>query len=290
MDIFNRPLYRAIRNRSVKPFPNVQFLHEMVEKDLIDRLEVVKKSFKKILLIGIRLKSTVDSIKKRYPDSHLVLCDASLEVLKTHSSKLPKVVLDEDALPFQDNSFDLIINCLSMHMINDVPKALYSLHQSLEHDGLFLSALFGGHSLHELRHSFLEADLAFTEGASPRVAPFIELHTATTLLYTSGYTLPVVDHDTYTVTYDSMIDLLHDLKAMGEGNALVNRSPRYMTKQFFQEAERLYREKYQNEDQRLLATFEILYLTGWTPHTSQQQPLKPGSATHSLAEALNQPA
>ncbi len=196
------------------------------------------------------------------------------------------VYADEEFFPFADESFDLVLSTLNLHAINDLPGALLQTRKSLKPDGLFLAAMLGGETLHELRHVMTQAEMNIRGGISPRIFPFADKQQMGALLQRAGFSLPVVDSDILTVTYDNVFKLFHDLRYMGEGNAIAARDKTPPGKKFFLEAARLYQEQFAEPDGRITASFEIIFLTGWAPHASQQKPLRPGSAETSLAEAL----
>ena len=153
-------------------------------------------------------------------------------------------------------------------------------------DGLFLAAMLGGGTLAELRTALVEAELAEEGGISPRVSPTADLADAAALLQRAGFALPVADADTITVTYPDMLALLRDLRGMGETNALAERRRTTLRCATLARAAVIYTKRFGDADGHIPATFEVLYLTGWAPDSSQPQPLKPGSAAHRLAAAL----
>ncbi len=189
-------------------------------------------------------------------------------------------------LPLADESVDLVISALSLHLTNDTPGAFVQVRRALKPDGLFLAALLGGDTLNELRASLLAAEAELSGGASPRVAPFADMRDIGSLLQRTGFALPVIDLDRLTVRYDTIFHLMRDLRAMGMTNMLDARSRRPATRRLFLRAGEIYAERFADPDGRLRATFDIVYVSGWRPHDSQQKPLKPGSAKMSLAEAL----
>jgi SAM-dependent methyltransferase len=178
------------------------------------------------------------------------------------------------------------MSALSLHWVNDLPGALLQIRQALRPDGLFLAAMFGGETLHELRHALLDAELAVTGGVSPRVSPMADLRDGAGLLQRAGFALPVADRDLITVAYADPFALLRDLRAMGETNAARLRSRAPLRRAVLAEAARLYGERHRHPDGRVRASFEILYLSGWAPAATQQRPLRPGQATTRLADAL----
>lgn len=197
------------------------------------------------------------------------------------------VLADEEWLPFSEKSFDLVLTPLTLHSINDLPGTLVQIKQVLKPDGLFLASLFGGQTLHELRTALMDAELLLYGGASLRVAPFADLRDLAGLLQRTGFALPVADSEVVTVTYPHIYALLRDLRYMGEGTALAAASLRPAGRALFAAAADIYAQRFANMDGRLNATFEIVTLTGWAPDAVQQQPLRPGSAKHSLARALH---
>jgi SAM-dependent methyltransferase len=196
------------------------------------------------------------------------------------------VVADEELLPFRPASLDAVASNLALHWVNDLPGALLQIRQALKPDGLFLGALLGGETLKELRQCLMEAELAATGGASPRVSPFADSRDAGALLQRAGFALPVTDTDTVTVQYASPLKLMRDLRGMGAANAVAGRLLKPTRRAVMLEALRLYREKFAGAEGRVPATFQVVYMIGWAPHESQQQPLKPGAFTHKLADAL----
>ncbi len=196
------------------------------------------------------------------------------------------VAADEEALPFRDGALDLVVSALSLQFTNDLPGALVQIRRALRPDGLFLAALAGGDTLTELRQAFAQAEAEIEDGISPRVAPFADVRELGALLQRAGFALPVTDVDRITVRYASPIDLMHDLRRMGATNALAERRRKPLRRATLTRMIEIYGERFADADGRIRATFEIVWLSGWAPHESQQQPLKPGSAQRRLADAL----
>ena len=193
---------------------------------------------------------------------------------------------DEEALPFRDASLDLVVSALALQFVNDLPGTLIQIRRALKPDGLFLAAMIGGDSLTELRAAFAEAEAEVEGGVSPRVAPFADLRDLGALLQRAGFALPVTDVDRVTVRYASPLALMHDLRRMGAGNALTERRRTPLRRATLRRMLEIYAERFADADGRIRATFEIVWLSGWAPHESQQQPLAPGSAKTRLADAL----
>ena len=197
------------------------------------------------------------------------------------------VVVDEEALPFAPAGFDLIVSGLSLQWVNDLPGALVQIRRALAPDGLFLAAVIGGQSLTELRTALTAAEAELTGGASPRVAPFADIRDLGQLLQRAGFALPVTDVEPIVVRYASMLALMQDLRAMGATNALSERSRVPLRRAVLMRAAEIYDDRFSDADGRVRATFDIVWLSGWAPHESQQKPLAPGSARMRLADALN---
>jgi NADH dehydrogenase [ubiquinone] 1 alpha subcomplex assembly factor 5 len=198
----------------------------------------------------------------------------------------PGVCADEEALPFADGTLDLMVSALTLQHVNDLPGTLTQVRRALKPDGLFLAAMLGGRTLVELREAFLAAEAEIEGGASPRVAPFADVRDAGALLQRAGFALPVADSDTVTVTYATPLDLMREIRGMGASNVLVARRRSPLRRETLLRAAELYAERYSTREGRISATFEIVTMTGWVPHESQQKPLQPGSARARLADAL----
>lgn len=193
---------------------------------------------------------------------------------------------DFEDVPLETQSLNLVLAPLGLHLVNDLPGSLVRIRRALKPDGLFLAAIPATGTLTELNEVLLETETRLYGGASPRVAPFGDVRSIGALLQRAGFALPVADVESYTVRYESLFGLMRDLRAMGMTNALANRSRRPVSRRFFVEAAELYAERHADPDGRIRATFSIVYLSGWAPHESQPKPLKPGSATVRLADAL----
>ncbi len=190
----------------------------------------------------------------------------------------------DERLETGDGGFDLAVSLLSLHGMNDLPGALAQIRRALKPDGLFIGALFGGATLFELRDAFAAGEIETLGGITPRVAPFADVRELGALLQRAGFALPVADVERTIVRYRDFATLANDLRGMGETNALTERQR--LSRATLRAALAHYAAKHGEPDGRLRATFDIVYLTGWAPHESQQQPLRPGSAKARLAEAL----
>lgn len=284
IEVFDRRLLRQRRDRAAKGVHGFDFLFTEVARRLMERLAIVKRAFPLVLDLGSAHGVLASQLQQR-PGTERVICmDTSFGMVRQTPGTA--VVADEELLPFRAGSLDAVVSNLNLHWVNDLPGALLQIRQALKPDGLFLAALPGGESLKELRTSLMEAELAVSGGASPRVSPFIDTHTMGALMQRAGFALPVVDSDIITVDYANPLRLMHDLRGMGASNATHHRLMRPTRRDVLLEAARLYHAKFADADGHVPATFEVVYAIGWAPHQSQQQPLKPGSATHRLADAL----
>ena len=179
-----------------------------------------------------------------------------------------------------------MVSALTLQFVNDLPGTLIQIRRALRPDGLFLAAMLGGDTLTELRQAFAQAEAEIEGGISPRVAPFVDIRDAGALLQRAGFALPVTDVDRLTVRYRSAFALMHDLRRMGATNPLIERRRAPLRRATLMRMAQVYAERFADPDGRLRATFEIVFLSGWAPHASQQQPLRPGSAQARLADAL----
>ncbi|MGL6210630.1 MAG: methyltransferase domain-containing protein, partial [Paracoccaceae bacterium] len=197
-----------------------------------------------------------------------------------------RVVPDAEVLDLAPQSQDLLVHGLGLHWANDPVGQLVQCRRALRPDGLLLALMFGGQTLHELRSALAQAETEVTGGLSPRVLPMAEIRDLGGLLQRAGFALPVADSFARRVMYRDIWHLMRDLRGMGEGNALAARLRHPTRRAVFTRADAIYAESFGSGD-RIPATFEVITLTGWAPHDSQQKPLRPGSAQAQLADALN---
>ena len=285
--IFDRQAHRRNRERAAAQWDSHDFLHREVASRLHDRLGDIRRQFPRVLDLSCRTGEMAEALRREAGADWLVQCDLSERMARQAGKNSPTAVASADTLPFAPQSFDLVLSCLDLHWIDDLPGALIQIRQCLKPDGLFLAALFGGESLHELRASLTEAETQVRGGSHLRVSPMTDVRDAGALLQRAGYALPVADLDSITVTYENSLRLLHDLRGMGETNALQQRPRSLSPRALFPALEGSYRARHALADGRLPATFQVIFMTAWAPHESQQKPLRPGSAGHRLAEALD---
>lgn len=274
--VFDRALYRRrLAAALAEGYPD--FLLARCADDLAERLSAVLRRFAVAADLGSALPLATPVLRQK-ADGVLRLAEAA--------GAGADIVGDLEGLPFAAASLDLSASLLALHAVNDLPGTLLQIRRSLRPDGLFIGCLLAGQSLTELRQSLLAAEVEVSGGASPRVAPFADLRDLGSLLQRAGFALPVVDSELVTVRYGDLFGLLRDLRAMGWANALLERSRKPLRRAVLLRAAEIYAERFADPDGRLRASFEVVWLSGWAPHESQQKPLRPGSAKARLADAL----
>ncbi|UYO49618.1 methyltransferase domain-containing protein [Rhodopseudomonas palustris] len=263
--LFDRRLLAARLQRAATLGP-VPFLLDRVADEMDERLHAVLRDFTNVADLwtpgGLKLQ--------RFPKlAHLAVDPSGTE-----------------ALPFAAGSLDLVVSALALQFANDLPGVLAQLRRALKPDGLLLAALTGGDTLTELRQAFAAAEAEIEGGVSPRVAPAADLRDLGALLQRAGFALPVTDVDRVVVRYDHAFALMQDLRRMGATNVLIERRRTPLRRATLGRMAQIYADRFSDPDGRIRATFEIVWLSGWSPHESQQQPLKPGSAKARLEEAV----
>jgi SAM-dependent methyltransferase len=267
--LFDRALLRARQARALRGEP-ATFLLDRVAEDMEERLHAVRREFAEAADIW-----TPGEIFQK----------ASRDRLKS----VARISIDEtgqEVLPVAPESLDLAVSALAFQFVNDLPGVLSQIRRALRPDGLLLAAMLGGDTLTELRQCFAAAEAECEGGVSPRVAPFADLRDVGALLQRAGFALPVTDVDRVVVRYDSAFALMLDLRRMGATNILVERRRTPTRRATMLRMAQLYGERFADSDGRIRATFDVIWLSGWAPHPSQQTPLRPGSAKASLAEAV----
>ncbi len=263
--IFDRKAYALRRARGRE-----SFLVLDAAQGIAERIGSINRRFGRALNLNAR------------PETRAIFAPLAKDWIETAPGSV-----DEESLPFAPESFDLIVSVLSLHAVNDLPGALLQIRRALTPDGLFMAALFGGETLHELREAFAAGESETVGGASPRVAPFADVRDLGGLLQRAGFALPVADVERTTVRYRNFDGLVADLRALGETNVLSERSKSVLRKDTLASAIAHYKTHHADAEGRIGATFDLIYLSGWSPHESQQKPLAPGSAKMRLADALD---
>ncbi len=283
--VFDRSAVRQHRERAAR-LGTAEFLFDEAGERLEERLSDVKREFRRVLLLGARRGDLGRRLRSRAGMQLVVDVDDAFGFLD-RAEPGSRVLAEAEALPFAAASFDLVVSPLALHWINDLPGALLQLRRCLKPDGLLLASMLGGETLDVLRRAFLEAELAEEGGVSPRVSPMADGRDLAGLLQRAGFALPVVDSDRVSVTYESALALMAELRAMGETNALRERRRYFTRRATLLGAAETYRRLAGTPDGRVVAGFEIVTMTAWAPHQSQPKPLRPGSAAARLADALH---
>ena len=270
--LFDRALLRARQSRALRSGPAI-FLLDRVAEDMAERLHAVLREFKNAADVGTP-------------------SDLVRNVLHERIDQLARIELpdlESEPLLFEAESLDLVVSALAFQFVNDLPGVLAQIRRALKPDGLLLAAMIGGETLTELRQSFAAAEAECEGGVSPRVAPFADLRDVGALLQRAGFALPVTDVDRVVVRYTDAFALMQDLRRMGATNILRERRRTPTRRATMLRMAQIYGERFADPDGRIRATFDVIWLSGWAPHESQQQPLRPGSAKASLAEAVKKP-
>lgn len=287
--IFDSQLLRQRKRRALAATSKPKardggFLRDQAAHEVRERLDAVERTFDHALDLSdddgkvaelLAASPRIGSITRLVSDEALA-----------RTGRVPASVAMQEHLPAAPESLNLVTSVLGLQWLNDLPGALVQIRRALKPDGLFLGALMGGNTLHELRDVLSAEEDEATGGASPRVIPFVDVRDFGSLLQRAGFALPVTDVDTLTVRYGNLFVLMADLRAMGATNPLVHRSRKPWTKTRAVRAAQLYAERYADLDGRIRATFQIVSFSGWAPSEVQQKPLRPGSATTRLADAL----
>jgi SAM-dependent methyltransferase len=284
--LFDRARHRARLDRAAPRFGDANFLKARAAEDIVARLEAIKRVFPVCVDLGARDGAFARALARSDAAEKVGLVietDLSDRMLAGRGGV--RLQADEERLPFADQSLDLVVSSLALHWTNDLPGALIQIRRALKPDGLFLASILGGATLTELRQALMTAEAELTDGAGLRVAPLADAYDTAGLLQRAGFALPVADVDTVTVRYAHPLKLIADLRAMGETSALAG-DVRPLSRAVLARASALYQQKFGGPDGRVSATFDILTLTGWAPHESQQKPLKPGEGQVPLGAAL----
>jgi SAM-dependent methyltransferase len=267
--LFDRALLRARQDRARRG-GSATFLLDRVAEDMQERLRAVLRQFQNAADIGTAGDQVRNALVSRVAQmAHVDLPDS-----------------ESEPLALAPGSLDLVVSALAFQFVNDLPGVLTQIRRALKPDGLLLASMLGGDTLIELRQAFAAAEAECEGGLSPRVAPFADLRDVGALLQRAGFALPVTDVDRVVVRYDNAFALMQDLRRMGATNILVERRRTPTRRATLVRMAQLYGERFADSDGRIRATFDLIWLSGWAPHQSQQQPLQPGSAKASLADAV----
>ena len=258
INVFNRKRKFKQLERAVNTFSRSDFLHKESAERLAEQFDsLIKKQFGRALILGSRSGYLSGILKNQKNIGEIFELDISKGFLNNKNS----IIADEEFLPFRDESFDLVISNLSLHWVNDLPGCLAQIKRILKKDGFFCANLLGGRTLVELRNAFLLAEQE--QGISPRISPFIDVKDGAGLLQRVKFDEPVSLSEDIIVKYNSLNELLKDLRNTGETNALEKMNNKFVGKKFFNQVEKIYKEKFADEQGRLNATAEIVTISGW---------------------------
>lgn len=273
----DRRLARVKRQRSLKNEPKKKLFFNDYSKEMFERIELINNTFQRGLALGFR---NLD-FNKAKNINELISSELIL-------SKNIDLICDEEFLPIKKSSLDLIVSFFNLHSSNDIPGILYQINQSLKSNGLFMGCLFVGDTLKELRFCLAKAEEEISMGISPRISPFADLQDLSNLLQRANFNLPVADIDRHKVTYDNPLNLMEDLRRMGETNILKEKQKNFLRKDILERSVEIYKDNFSLKNEKIFATFEIAWIMGWKYHESQQKPLQPGSGEKNLAEAVEE--
>ncbi|KAL2631231.1 hypothetical protein R1flu_015917 [Riccia fluitans] len=296
-DIFDRTLKKKQRDRAAWLMEDRDPLLEKVTENLLDRLSDCKKTFPTALNLGGAFHYVNRMLRGRGGIEKVISMDISEDMIRrsplltTSDQDDAKgrpvehigLVGDEEFLPLGEGSVDVVISSLGLHWVNDLPGAMTQCRVALKPDGLFLAAMLGGETLKELRIACTIAQMEREGGISPRISPLAQVRDAGNLLQRAGLALPTVDVDEYTVRYPSALELIEHLRSMGEGNAVRQRNP-VLKRATALAAAAVYESMFGDVDGTIPATFQVIYMAGWSPAATQQMPKRRGSATVSFHE------
>jgi SAM-dependent methyltransferase len=283
--IFDAELATARKLRALRAAsPGADFLMQRAVEDLVERLAAVPRRFGKAATLFCQTGAAAQALQAAGKADSVIRIEADAGLLAGQEG----AVAAPETVPFEPESLDLAVSLYHLHEVNDVPGMLVQIRRALRPDGLFLGCMAGAGTLAELREALLTAETELAGGASPRVSPLVDVRDAGALLQRARFALPVADHETVTVRYDSMFSLMRDLRAMGATSSLIARSRKPASRALLMRAAEIYAERFSDPDGRVRATFSTIWLSGWAPHASQQKPARPGSATVSLTKLLEE--
>ncbi|AHC73460.1 methyltransferase type 11 [Candidatus Endolissoclinum faulkneri L5] len=275
VNIFDRSLLRRRRERARKDYKKFAFLEKEIAGRLAVRLTDLRPRFPLSLEIGARSGGLGNRLRSSGKIDTLIQSDLSISWATERGSDGPALTLDEEFLPFANRSLDAVFSALSLHWVNDLPGVLSQIRQALKPDGLMLVAFLGGNTLAELHKSFVEAEAANASCFTQRISPFADLSDVSVLTQRAGFKLSVVDTDTITVTYNNALDLMYDLRGMGETNLTMKRQRIPLSRTLLNEVIKYYAKRFAGEDGKIQASFQILYITAWAPAKDQLKSILP---------------
>ncbi|BCJ89722.1 methyltransferase [Terrihabitans soli] len=275
--LFDTALRRSRLERARNLGLSDEFLMPRIAEEMAERLAPVLRDFPNAVDLFSRGTDIRDALKS---------VDRIGSLKRAGDEPGADITVQGEALPFAPASLDLVVSALALHWAEDLPGLLVQIRRALRPDGLFMAAVAGGETLNELRRAFAEAESETLGGLSPRVIPFADVRDLGALLQRAGFALPVVDSERLTIRYKDIYGLFRDLRSLGATNPMLARAKTPLRRQTLAKLDEIYRAHFSDPDGRIRATVEIVWMSGWAPHESQQKPLRPGSAKARLADAL----
>nr|CAG4650311.1 EOG090X09JT [Sida crystallina] len=288
MNVFDRKTKKLQKERAAmdSDYQTFNYLKDEVGYRLADRIFDINKQFPIAVDLGCGFGHASQHLN-RDTIGKLIMCDQSELVLAKAAVPddipLQKLIVDEENLPFEENSVDLVLSSLSLHWVNQLPSTFQQIHRCLKNDGVFIGCLFGGETLFELRGALQLAEIEREGGFAAHISPFAQVRDIGSLLNRAGFTMLTIDTDEIRVGFPSIFELMNDLKGMGESNASWIRKAHLHRDTMFA-ASAIYKELYGNADGSIPATFQIIYMIGWKPDPSQPKALERGSGNVSLKD------
>lgn len=283
-EIFDRRALRRNRARASQNIGMHDFLFANVGKRLVERLDAIRRIFPQVLDLGCHTGQIKNIMEPEHDSKFFINCDPCEAMARAAGTT--SIVADEEQIPIADQSLDLVLSSLSLHWVNDLPRALAQILRCLRADGLFLGAMFGANTLGDLRQSLISSTNPQDKEFFPRVSPFIEIRELGNILQRVGFAMPVIDVDHIKVCYPDLTSLMEDLRGMGETNILNQRCKHFTARTIFQNAATFYPTRKVGCTGTIEANFEILYAMGWAPHANQQLALRRGTGAAPLEKIL----
>ena len=268
------------RDRFDSEFKSNDFIFSRAAEQICSKLNEINRNFNKVIELEGRNNILFNKIKS----SKLINKKNISEYYNLGMNGHVKTSIEQ--LPILNHSLDLIVSNLFLHWINDLPGTLIQIRKALKNDGLFIGTMFGSGTLKELDESFRIAEYKIKGKVTPRISPFVDIKDAGNLLQRAGFNLIVCDTDFLNIEYNDPLELLKDIRYMGESNCLVEREKIFLRKDILKTLLNTYKQKFSNDKGKIIASVNIIFVLGWSPHSSQQKPLKPGTANFSMEKIL----
>lgn len=257
-EIFDSKKLKSHKDRASKNFLKHNYLSREIDSRNFDKILEIRGNYKNILLIGFTSNWLIDKIIEQYPSSNIFTLDISISFLNI-ADKVRKVISKDDVLPFKEQSFDLVIASPHCSFVNDLPGLFFQARKILNKKGVFISSLFSANNLYEIKNCLQEAEIEVKNGFSPRFSPLVEIKSVASLVQKIGFIEPITDLESIKFSYDNIIDLMHDLRFTALNNSMFTSS--ILTKEILTKAQIIYSQKYNDDDNGIVATYNIVNIT-----------------------------